>query len=148
MRVPSHEKNIWCYKQKQPLFSEMKKTILHIVFLQVLPENLSDDSFLDSRYPSFNILDDLMSDATNSQDVYKLFVEGSHYTKLSVSYIVQNAFSVVKDSRTLSSLVNIQFYLKTNMTGHICSTNISEHSIEVHVFIHRGNKATIWISVH
>lgn len=103
MRVPSHEKNIWCYKRKQPLFSEMKKTILHIVFLQELPENLNDDSFLDSRYPSFYILDDLMSNAINSQGVSKLFVEGSHHTKLSVSYIVQNAFSMLKDSRTFSS---------------------------------------------
>ncbi|VDI40628.1 Hypothetical predicted protein [Mytilus galloprovincialis] len=56
MIVPSPEKNIWCYNRWQPLFSEMKKTIKIILFVQGLPENLNDDSFLDSRYLSLIIL--------------------------------------------------------------------------------------------
>ncbi|CAG2208220.1 unnamed protein product [Mytilus edulis] len=55
-----------------------------------LPENLNDDSFIDSRYPSLIILDDLMRDVTNSKDVCELFVEGSHHRNLSVACILQN----------------------------------------------------------
>ncbi|CAG2196342.1 unnamed protein product [Mytilus edulis] len=72
-----------------------------------LPENLNDDSFIDSRYPSLIILDDLMRDVTNSKDVCELFVEGSHHRNLSVACILQNAFSKGKESRTMS--INSQY---------------------------------------
>ncbi|VDI38826.1 Hypothetical predicted protein [Mytilus galloprovincialis] len=66
--TPSPERIIWCYKRWQPLFSEMQQTIKNILFVQGLPENLNDDSFIDSRFPSLIILDDLMRDVTNSKD--------------------------------------------------------------------------------
>ncbi|CAG2253719.1 unnamed protein product [Mytilus edulis] len=83
----------------------MQQTIKNLLFVQGLPENLNmlnDDSFIDSRYPSLIILDDLMRDATNSNDVCELFVEGSHHRNLSVACIMQNAFSKEKESRTMS----------------------------------------------
>ncbi|CAG2236750.1 unnamed protein product [Mytilus edulis] len=101
------ERIIWCYKRWQPLFSEMQQTIKNILFVQGLPENLNDDSFIDSRFPSLIILDDLMRDVTNSKDVCELFVEGSHHRNLSVACIMQNAFSKGKESRTMS--INSQY---------------------------------------
>jgi hypothetical protein len=44
--------------------------------MQGLLENLNDDSFIDTRYPSLIVIDDLTRDATNSKDVCELFVEG------------------------------------------------------------------------
>ena len=72
---PPSERIIWCYKRWQPLFSEMQITIENILFLQGLPENLNDDSFIDTIYPSLIVIDDLMKDTTNSKDVCELFVE-------------------------------------------------------------------------
>jgi hypothetical protein len=47
------------------------------LFLQGLSENMNDDSFIDTRYPSVIAIDDLMRDATNSKDVCELcFVLG------------------------------------------------------------------------
>ncbi|VDI36820.1 Hypothetical predicted protein [Mytilus galloprovincialis] len=107
MITPSPERIVWCYKRWQPLFSELQQTIKNILFVQGLPENLNDDSFIDSRYPSLIILDDLMRDVTNSKDVCELFVEGSHHRNLSVACILQNAFSKGKESRTMS--INSQY---------------------------------------
>ena len=90
---PPLERIIWCYKRWQPLFSEMQQTIKNIVFVHGIPEDLNDDSFIDTRYPSLIVIDDLMRDATNSKDVCELFVEGSHHRNLSVACIMQNAFS-------------------------------------------------------
>ena len=82
---PPPERIRWCYKRWQPLFSEMQSTIKNILFMQGLPENLNDDSFIDTRYPSLIVIDDLMRDATNSKDVCELFVEGSHHRNISVA---------------------------------------------------------------
>jgi hypothetical protein len=69
------------------LFSEMQSMIKNILFLQGLLENLNDDSFIDTRYPSLIVIDDLTRDATNSKDVCELFVEGSHHRNISVACI-------------------------------------------------------------
>ena len=104
---PSPKRIIWCYKRWQPMFDEMKQTIRNILFVQGIPEDLNDDSFIDSRFPSLIIFDDLMNDATNSQNVCELFVEGSHHRNLSVACLVQNAFYKAKGSRTMS--INSQY---------------------------------------
>jgi hypothetical protein len=75
--------------------------------MQGLPDNLNDESFIDSRYPSLIVIHDLMRDATNSKDVCELFGEGSHYRNISVACILQNGFSKGKENRT--RLINIQY---------------------------------------
>ena len=85
----------------------MQFTIQNILFLQSLPENLNDDSYIDTRYPSLIVIDDLMRDATNSKDVCELFVEGSHHRNISVACILQNGFSKGKENRTMS--INTQY---------------------------------------
>jgi len=107
MIKPPPERIIWCYKRWQPLFGEMNRNINNIIFIQGLPEDLNDDSFIDSSYPSLIVIDDLMRDATNSKDVCELFVEGSHHRNISVACIMQSAFSKGKENRTMS--VNSQY---------------------------------------
>jgi hypothetical protein len=82
--------------------------IKNILFLQGFPENLNDDSFIDTRYPSLIVIDDLMRDAsTNSKDVCELFVEGSHHRNISVACILQKGVSKGKENRTMS--INTQY---------------------------------------
>ena len=85
----------------------MQSTIQNILFLQGLPENLSDDSLIETRYPSLIDIDDLMRDAMNSKDVCELFVEGSHNRNISVACIFQNGYLKVKENRTMS--INTQY---------------------------------------
>ena len=101
------ERIIWCYKRWQPLFSEMQSTIKKIFFVAGLPENLSDDSFIDTKYPNLIIIDDLMRDATSNKEVCELFVEGSHHSNVNVTCIMQNAFSKGRESRTMN--INSQY---------------------------------------
>jgi len=85
----------------------MQNTIKNTFFVEGLPENLNDDSFIDTRYPNLIIIDDLMRDAINSKDVCELFVEGSHHRNVSVACIMQNAFSKGRESRTMN--INSQY---------------------------------------
>ena len=57
--------------------------------MQGLPENLNDDSFIDTKYPSLIVIDDLMRDAMNSKEMCELFVEGSHHRNISAACILQ-----------------------------------------------------------
>ncbi|CAG2195541.1 unnamed protein product [Mytilus edulis] len=107
MIKPSPERIIWCYKRWQPLFSEMQQTVKNIIFVQGIPDDLNNDSFIDPKYPSLVVIDDLMKDATNSKDVCELFIEGSHHRNLSVACLMQNAFSKGKENRTMS--INSQY---------------------------------------
>jgi len=107
MSKPSPGRIIWCYKRWQPLFSEMQRNINNIIFIQGIPENLNEDTFIDTTYPSLIVIDDLMRDATNSKDVCELFVEGSHHRNISVACIMQSAFSKGKENRTMS--INSQY---------------------------------------
>ena len=98
---------IWCYKRWQPLYTKMQETIPGIEFVQGLPSGIQDEDFLDNRYPTLIVFDDLMKDATSSSQVCELFTEGSHHRNLSVICLVQNLFYQNKESRTLS--LNTQY---------------------------------------
>jgi uncharacterized protein YfkK (UPF0435 family) len=77
--------------------------------MQVLPEHLNDESFIDSRYRSLNDIHDLMRAATNSKDVCELFGEGSHHRYISVACKMQNGFSKEKENRTRN--INTQYII-------------------------------------
>jgi hypothetical protein len=85
----------------------VQSTIKNRLFLQGLSENMNDDSFIDTRYPSVIVIDDLMRDATNSKDVCELFVDGSNHRNISVTCILHNGFSKGKENRTMS--INTQY---------------------------------------
>ena len=83
------------------------RNVRNIVFAQGIPEQLNDESFVDPRYPSLIVIDDLMRDATNNKDVCELLVEGSHHRNSTVTCIMQNAFSRGKENRTIG--INSQY---------------------------------------
>ena len=61
--------------------------------MQGFHENLNDDSFIETIYPSLMVIDELMRDATNRKEVFELFVEDSAHSNISVACILQNRFS-------------------------------------------------------
>ena len=48
------------------------------------------------------VLDDLMSDATNSKRIAELFTRGCHHLKISLIFITQNVFNKGKEARDIS----------------------------------------------
>ena len=74
----------------------------HYIYMQGFHENLNDHSFIETRYPSLIVIDDLMRDATNSKDVCELCVEDSHHSNISIACILQNGFSKGKENRSMS----------------------------------------------
>ena len=145
------ERIIWCYKRLQPLFSEMLSTIKNRLFLQGLSENLNDDSFIDTRYPSVIVVDDLMRDATNGKDVCELFLDGSNHRNISVTCILQNGLSKGKENITMS--INTQYIvLFKNPKDLIGPAILARQMYPSHPkkFMIKYTEATkpLWISVH
>ena len=148
---PAPERIIWCYRRLQPLFSEVQSTIKNRLFLQGSSENLNDDSFIDTRYPSVIVIDDLMRDATNSKDVCELFVDGSNHRNISVTCILHNGFSKGKENRTMS--INTQYIvLFKNPRDQTDQPYLPGRCIPViqrsSCLITRRPQKTLWISVY
>jgi hypothetical protein len=66
--------------------------------MQGFHENINDNSFLETRYPSLIVIDDLMRDVTNNNGVCEYFVEDSHHSNTSVACILENGFSNGKET--------------------------------------------------
>ena len=148
---PAPERIIWCYKRLQPLFSEMLSTIKNRLFLQGLSENLNDDSFIDTRYPSVIVVNDLMRDATKSKDVCELFLDGSNHRNISVTCILQDGLSKRKENITMS--INTQYIvLFKNPKDLIGPAILARQMYHSHPkkFMIKYTEATkpLWISVH
>jgi len=66
--------------------------------LQGLPSDIQSGTFIDNRYPTLIIIDDLMKDATENKLVCKLFTESAHHRNLLVAeFVLQD-----KESRTMN----------------------------------------------
>ena len=87
---------IWYYKRWQPTYQELLDTVPGIEFREGLPETPSY-----CTHPTVYVLDDLMSDASESQTICNLFIEGSHHLNISVFYLMQNAFYKSKHNRSM-----------------------------------------------
>ena len=70
--------------------------------MQCFHENLNDVSFIETRYASLIVIDDLMRDARNSKVVCEHFLEDSHHSNISVAGILQNGFSKRKENIAMS----------------------------------------------
>lgn len=91
--VPAPERILWLYKRWQPLYDIIKSTVYPPVeFIQGIPLDLEQDSFINPRTRNLVILDDLMSTASKNSRVNELFTEGSHHRNLSVMAINQNLY--------------------------------------------------------
>lgn len=94
---PSPKNIYYFYGEYQATFSEMKG----VQFIQGLPEELISKIGSDNQ-PAWIIIDDLMSESTNSQLVADLFTKGSHHRNLSIILLLQNFFTKGKEMRTIS----------------------------------------------
>ncbi len=84
------------------MYAEMAKTIPNLSFIEGIPTNLHDETFIDSRFPHLIVFDDLMKDATKSGEVCELYTEGAHHRNLSVISLMQNLFNKGKENRTMN----------------------------------------------
>jgi hypothetical protein len=56
---------IWCYSQYQPLYDRLKREIQNIEFHSGIPDDISEDYFLDTKVNNLIVLDDLMTEVKN-----------------------------------------------------------------------------------
>ena len=88
---------IWCYREWQPLYSEMMQQMPNVRFAEGI--QVPD---LDSKSPHLIVLDDLMTDATKNKDVSNMFTVGSHHKNMSIICLLHNVFYQGKENRTMS----------------------------------------------
>ena len=90
---PQPQRIIWLYKRWQPLYDVMKDTVYPSVeFIQGIPIDLDQDSFINPNVRNLVILDDLMTSASKDPRINDLFTEGSHHRNLSIIAINQNLY--------------------------------------------------------
>ena len=87
----------WCYREWQPLYTEILHRIHNIRFVEGIqvPE-------VDPQYPHLIVVDDLMTDATRNKDISNIFTVGSHHRNMSIICLLQNLFYQGKENRTMS----------------------------------------------
>ena len=107
MVSPPPARIIWLYKRWKPLYTELQKSVPAIEFIEGIPPNVTENTFLDKQFPTLIIIDDLMKYATSDEDVCDLFTEGAHHRNLSVVCLLQNIFYKTKEMRTMS--LNCQY---------------------------------------
>ena len=81
---------LWLYKRWQPLYDVIQQTVPRVDFIQGIPLELDQDSFIHPGTKNLVILDDLMSTAAKDSRINELFTEGSYHRNLSVVAINQN----------------------------------------------------------
>ena len=107
MIQPRPHNIFWFYKRWQPIYTELRKKLNNIKFIQGIPPTLKNAKFFDERFPTLFIFDDLMRDATRNSDICELYTEGSHHRNLSVICLLQNIYHHGRENRTMS--LNTQY---------------------------------------
>ena len=82
---------IWVYGEWQKDYDIVKT----IYFERELVKGYSDDLF-DSLNPNVRnllLLDDQMSDTSDTKSLAKLFTKGSHHRNVTILYLIQNMFN-------------------------------------------------------
>ena len=60
MIQPRPHNIFWFYKRWQPIYTELRKKLNNIKFIQGIPPTLKNAKFFDERFPTLFIFDDLM----------------------------------------------------------------------------------------
>ena len=90
---PHPQKIVWLYKRWQPMYDVIKATVFpQVEFIQGIPLDVDQDSFIDPGTRNLVILDDLMTSSAKDSRINELFTEGSHHRNLSVIAINQNLY--------------------------------------------------------
>ena len=74
----------------------------NIEFINGIPHQLSEETFLDTDKRSLIVFDDIMSEAKCDQRIADLFSKGSHHRNVSVIYLTQNLFPQGKACRDIA----------------------------------------------
>ena len=99
---PFPSRIIWIYSEWQPAYELIRKCIPTIEFLKGPISAKLYESILPVQC-NLLVLDDQMTEGgKTSNELSKLFVQGSHHKNLSVMYLVQNLFDKGKQHRTVS----------------------------------------------
>ncbi|KAK3092712.1 hypothetical protein FSP39_006378 [Pinctada imbricata] len=73
---PYPERIIWLYKRWQPLYDEIKATVYpRVEFIQGIPLDMEQDTFIHPSKRNLVILDDLMSSSAKDPRINELFTE-------------------------------------------------------------------------
>ena len=115
MFTHTFNKLYWLFAEWQPTYSKLQILRPDIQFLKW--ESDAINSLYDKLTPSTNnlvVIDDLMTQAGESQVLKRLFTEGSHHRNLSIIYIVQNLFDKGKSHRTASLNAQYIFLFKNS----------------------------------
>ena len=75
--------------------------------MEGIPPKVKENTFLDTRFPTLIVIDDLMKNATSDEDICDLFTDGAHHRNLSIICLLQNIFYIAKGTRTRS--LNCQY---------------------------------------
>ena len=72
--VPTPQRIIWLYRRWQPLYDDIKTSVFpKIEFIEGLPLDLEQDSFIDPAKRNLIVLDDLMSTAAKDPRINDMF---------------------------------------------------------------------------
>lgn len=93
-------KCLWLYSVWQDSYNAMQAEFPDMTFVQGLPEHIDD--YFDGTQAGCIILDDLMFTGAKSQDVMKVFTQGSHHKRIAIFLLVQNVFHGGNFMRTIS----------------------------------------------
>jgi hypothetical protein len=90
---PWPQRIIWIYRRWQPLYDDIRRTVWPPVeFIQGIPVDIDNDSYLDPSTRNLIVLDDVMASSSKDGRITELFTEGSHHRNLSVIAIDQNLY--------------------------------------------------------
>ena len=92
---------VYVYSCWQETYDQMLKK-RQINFIQGLPSSLADDELLPVDSRNLLIVDDLMTEASQSLEMQNVFTKYVHHRNLSCLYLVQNIFCQGKTSRSIS----------------------------------------------
>lgn len=98
--TPFPDRIIWVYAEWQNEYDILKQEFSNIEF----KDEYSDELYqtISPKEKNLIVLDDQMSETSDSKSLVNLFTKGSHHRNLSIIYLVQNLFFQGKSSRTIS----------------------------------------------
>lgn len=106
------ENIVWVYTSFQPMYAELQKMNKNITFVEGLPRSFEDENLFPPDQKHLVILDDLIAQASEDENVMKVFTQFRHHRDMSVMLLTQNVFHQGKFSRTISLNCNYMVLFK------------------------------------
>lgn len=97
---PKPNRIIYCYKEWQKGFDQLKKSIPKIEFYNGINEEILTS--INASEDAIVILDDLMQECVDNKSILDLFTVSSHHKNISPVFLTQNLFCKGKHARSIS----------------------------------------------